>query len=147
MTVRHIPILALLLATQAFLSGLASAQTPPASTPQTASAPTYRSALDGYQPFADEKLAPWKESNDNVGRIGGWRVYAKEASEGGAAPSAAPAGAASAAKPPASVGGPALPAAPSTPASAANPASVATPVPAATPSTPAARPSGGHGKH
>lgn len=117
---------ALLLATQAFLTGMASAQTPPPPTPQVASALTYRSTLDGYQPFTDEKLAPWKESNDNVGRIGGWRVYAKEASEGAAAPSAAPASAASAAK---------------------SPASVTTPGPAPTPSTPAARPSGGHGKH
>ena len=44
----------------------------------------YRSAFDGYQPFADSKLKPWKESNDAVMQAGGWRAYAKEA----AAPSA-----------------------------------------------------------
>jgi len=39
----------------------------------------FRSALDGYQTFTDEKVQPWKESNDTVGRIGGWRAYAREA--------------------------------------------------------------------
>lgn len=41
----------------------------------------YRSAFEGYRPFDDQKVAPWKESNDTVGRIGGWRAYAKEAQE------------------------------------------------------------------
>jgi hypothetical protein len=35
--------------------------------------------LQDYQPFSDEKVVPWKEANDNVGRIGGWREYAREA--------------------------------------------------------------------
>ena len=43
--------------------------------------PAYRSALEGYQPYTDEKIVNWKEANDNAGRIGGWREYAKEASE------------------------------------------------------------------
>ena len=43
--------------------------------------PPYRSALEGYQPYTDEKIVNWKEANDNTGRIGGWREYAKEASE------------------------------------------------------------------
>ena len=29
--------------------------------------------------FADEKVLPWKEANDKVAEIGGWRAYAKEA--------------------------------------------------------------------
>lgn len=41
----------------------------------------YRSSLADYRLFPDEKLRSWKESNDNVGRIGGWRAYAKEAQE------------------------------------------------------------------
>ena len=43
--------------------------------------PHYRSALEGYQPYTDEKIGDWKEANDNAGRIGGWRAYAKEASD------------------------------------------------------------------
>ncbi len=64
----------------------------------------YRSALEGYQPYSEEKIVPWREANDTVGKIGGWRAYAKEAAEGqsqqGHAGHAAPA--ASAAKPAAS---------------------------------------------
>ena len=41
----------------------------------------YRSALQGYRPYADTEPGSWIESNDRVGRIGGWRVYAKEARE------------------------------------------------------------------
>jgi len=40
----------------------------------------YRSALDSYQPYTDEKIINWKEANDLTARIGGWRAYAKEAS-------------------------------------------------------------------
>jgi hypothetical protein len=57
----------------------AEAAVPPAS---------YRSALTGYRPWAEEKLAPWKETNDTVGRIGGWRVYARQAQEPAATPDA-----------------------------------------------------------
>lgn len=71
----------------------AVAQTPstPASTGAGTAPPalTYRSALDGYQPFADDKPIPWREANDTVHSRGGWRAYAKEAQGSGdaAAPS------------------------------------------------------------
>ena len=67
-------------------AGLATAQV---NTPQTPSAPpAFRSALEGYKPYTDEKTVNWKEANDSAARIGGWRAYAKEASqpEGGAKP-------------------------------------------------------------
>ena len=54
---------------------------------------TYRSAFADYRRLGDEALIPWKHANDEVGRIGGWRVYAKEASEpaqGSASPNATP---------------------------------------------------------
>ena len=54
-----------------------------------ASAPGYRSALEGYRPFADEKVLPWRESNDKVERIGGWRAYAAEAQGKSQSPAAA----------------------------------------------------------
>jgi hypothetical protein len=61
--------------------------------PASASAPTaspppvlnYKSAFEGYQPFADKKPIPWKEANETVYRRGGWQAYAKEASSSGAA--------------------------------------------------------------
>ena len=65
------------LAPLALLSALAaSAQTPP---PSGAAPPPYRSALEGYQPFKDEPVRPWKDSNDTVRRAGGWKAYAREA--------------------------------------------------------------------
>lgn len=91
----------------------AIAQIPPTPPRAGASAPVartqaapgeYRSAFEGYQPYSDEKMVSWKEANDTVGKIGGWRAYAKEAAEGqgpqGHAGHAAPA--ASAPKPAAS---------------------------------------------
>ena len=42
----------------------------------------YKSALEGYRPFADEKPIPWKEANETVYRRGGWQAYSKEAAEG-----------------------------------------------------------------
>src|SRR5215203_3828041 len=41
-------------------------------------ASSYGSAWSGYRPFADEKIISWKEANDEVRRIGGWRAYLRE---------------------------------------------------------------------
>lgn len=53
----------------------------PAAGAQTAApaATGYRSPFEGYQRFTQEEVGSWKAANDNVGRIGGWREYAKEA--------------------------------------------------------------------
>lgn len=40
---------------------------PRAETPATG----HQSAFDGYRPFRDEKLAPWLDVNEEVGRVGG----------------------------------------------------------------------------
>jgi hypothetical protein len=40
--------------------------------PRTAvAAPQYQSAFTDYQPFRDEKLAPWRDINDETARVGG----------------------------------------------------------------------------
>jgi hypothetical protein len=76
-----------LAASSALLALAVSGQAPPEAVPdptaqsQTAPAP-YRSALQGYQPYSDINVMPWREANDTVGKIGGWRAYAKEAAEG-----------------------------------------------------------------
>ncbi|MBK5103353.1 MAG: hypothetical protein JJE42_03820 [Burkholderiales bacterium] len=41
----------------------------------------YRSSLTDYRAFSDEEVSSWKETNDKVGSIGGWKAYAKEAHE------------------------------------------------------------------
>lgn len=49
----------------------------------------YRSSLTMHKPTAEDKPVSWREANDNVARIGGWRVYAREAQLPEPAPAAA----------------------------------------------------------
>lgn len=39
----------------------------------------YKSALATYKRHGESEAVPWREANDRVGRIGGWRAYAREA--------------------------------------------------------------------
>lgn len=39
----------------------------------------FDSVLARYKPMTDQKLGSWREANDTVTRIGGWRAYLKEA--------------------------------------------------------------------
>ena len=39
----------------------------------------YQSVFGQYQRPSADKAIPWKAANDEVGRIGGWRAYAREA--------------------------------------------------------------------
>lgn len=79
-----LPVLALVLWASAAHGQAAAPKAPAASgTPATALPDTmpaaFRSALEGYQPYADDGMVSWKEANDSVGRIGGWREYARQA--------------------------------------------------------------------
>ena len=78
----------------AWLAALAHAQNPaPAAAPVPGSVPgpvapegaalavPYTSVFAHYQGYADQSVSDWKTTNDTVGRIGGWRAYAKEARE------------------------------------------------------------------
>lgn len=44
-------------------------------------AATHQSPLAGYRRLGDDKPLPWREANDTVTRIGGWRAYAREAQQ------------------------------------------------------------------
>jgi hypothetical protein len=46
----------------------------------------FESVLSRYKPMTDQKLGSWREANDTVTRIGGWRTYLKEAQSPDAAP-------------------------------------------------------------
>ncbi len=66
-----------------FLAGTALAQTAAdAAKPSLPSKLQYVSPLRAYKPYADQPVEPWREANDRVGRIGGWRAYAKEIQTG-----------------------------------------------------------------
>jgi hypothetical protein len=67
----------------------------PAADPEAATAPlVHRSALQSYRRAGgdDPPAVAWREANDTVGRIGGWRAYAREAQSGATPAPAAPAG-------------------------------------------------------
>lgn len=49
----------------------------------------YWTPFSGYVPFAAQNPGPWRELNDRVGRIGGWKVYARESQESTAPPPSA----------------------------------------------------------
>ena len=48
---------------------------------------SYRSPFLRYRGLSDDKPVSWREANDAVARIGGWRVYAREAQQPEATPS------------------------------------------------------------
>lgn len=58
---------------------------------------TYPSSLSQYRRLDDGKLISWREANDTVARIGGWRVYAREAQQPDPPLAPEPAGSAAAA--------------------------------------------------
>lgn len=92
-------------------------------------AAVYQSPLAGYRRLGEDRRISWKEANETVNRIGGWRAYAREAQQPDAAASAPGTG-----KAPAAVPAPA-------PSSAPAPGAAATPAPGA------AAAHGGHRKH
>ncbi|MBN8489822.1 MAG: hypothetical protein J0M00_00115 [Burkholderiales bacterium] len=56
---------------------------------------SYRSSLSRYRGLGEDKPVSWREANDAVARIGGWRVYAREAQQ----PEPTPSGTEAAASP------------------------------------------------
>jgi hypothetical protein len=71
----------------------------------SAPAAVHRSAFASYQRMRDDKLLPWKQANDEVTRIGGWRSYAREAAQPTDTKPAAPAASAAAPAPASAPGG------------------------------------------
>lgn len=64
----------------------AQAQTTPAARPHdpldakaTVPPVAHRSSLAAYRAGGETQPVPWKQANDTVARIGGWRAYAREA--------------------------------------------------------------------
>ena len=60
---------------------------------------SYESSFSQYRRLGDEKPVSWRDANDTVTRIGGWRVYAREAQQPDPAPAAKPGAAVPATKP------------------------------------------------
>ncbi len=83
-------------ATLCALASAATAQPSPPAAPRAdpldaraaVPAPAYDSALSRYRRTGEPKPIPWRDANDSVARIGGWRAYAREAQQPEASPSA-----------------------------------------------------------
>lgn len=60
----------------------AQAPVPKADTPR---------ALQGYRRLAEPAPLPWRQANDTVHQIGGWRSYAREAAAPASVPAPTPA--------------------------------------------------------
>ena len=98
--VRHGRLRGLALAVMCSAAALGHAQNAPGraerADPLDAKAPvpaaTYASPLAGYRRLGDDKRVSWKDANETVNRIGGWRAYAREAQQPDAAGSAPAAG-------------------------------------------------------
>ena len=59
----------------------ASAPKDPASDMATVAPLQYQSPFRDYRPLGEDKNTAWKDANDTVRTVGGWRVYAREAAE------------------------------------------------------------------
>lgn len=71
--------LAAMPALAALAAGAQPGPAPTTAAAAEAAAPlSFRSAMEGYKPFTEEKPIPWKQANDTVSERGGWRAYAKE---------------------------------------------------------------------
>ena len=51
---------------------------------------SYESSFSQHRRLGEEKPVSWRDANDTVTRIGGWRVYAREAQQPDPAPAAKP---------------------------------------------------------
>lgn len=76
----------------AVAAAAAVAQSAPQRERAAAPALTYQSAFEGYRPYVEEPLAPWREVNDTVERVGGHAgVLRAEERTAATPPAAAPA--------------------------------------------------------
>lgn len=71
-----------------FAVSLAAGAQPAAPTVPAAPAEAsgYQSAFEGYRPFSAQDVGDWRQANETVREIGGWRAYAREIQAGAAAP-------------------------------------------------------------
>ena len=82
------------------LSGASNAAPDPTDEKNTVPPVLYQSPFRDYKPLGEDKQIPWKAANDEVGRIGGWRAYAKEAQDAAASANSATPAAPAKATPP-----------------------------------------------
>ena len=92
---RLITLCAALLAPALLLAAEPAGAANPATDPLDPQAPVpalvHRPVFGAYRPLGDAPLRDWKEVNQEVNRIGGWRAYTREAQQALRPPPAPPA--------------------------------------------------------
>ena len=58
-----------------------AATTDPTDATTPVPAATYQSPFAEYRALGQDRNTAWRDANDTVGRIGGWRTYAREAAD------------------------------------------------------------------
>ena len=84
----------LLFCTMVLASSMAAAQTAarldPADPKAAAPVRGYESAFKGYRPYADEEAGRWRESNEEMGRLGGHQGHLPQSAAAPPKPGAKP---------------------------------------------------------
>lgn len=79
-SIQHAGALSVALLTCASAAAQTTVRPDPSNATATVPAVAYQSAFSSYRSARDDsKPQTWREANDNAARIGGWRVYAREA--------------------------------------------------------------------
>jgi hypothetical protein len=101
-----------------YTGGPAAVASEPADAAAAVPPSLYQSPFANYRALREDINTPWREANDTVAKVGGWRAYAREAADATKAREAAAMSRGKAASPPAlaSPPKPAEPAKPGTPA-------------------------------
>jgi hypothetical protein len=84
---------ALALCSSAVLAQPARDRADPLDAAASVPAARHESALKSYRRFDEAQAVPWRQANDTVERIGGWRSYARDTGAAAAASAAQPASA------------------------------------------------------
>jgi hypothetical protein len=83
---RHIRVAPIAILCIALFSLCALAQQPATPVAQITLKPSesalqFNSVFDRYQSFKSEKVGSWRDANDTVNRVGGWREYLKQSQQ------------------------------------------------------------------
>lgn len=82
---RAMPLAVLVVSTAAAQTKIDAAPSETSATP-VVSGLQYQSTFADYVPYSEEAVESWRNANETVEKIGGWRAYAKDAHRPESAP-------------------------------------------------------------
>lgn len=79
--IRLVPVLLSVVAAAAAAQTAQPSKADPANAAAAVPPVVFRSTFSQYQRYAEQSVGSWKEVNETVNRIGGWRAYTREAQQ------------------------------------------------------------------